>query len=167
MLEKWLEWGRHDAPQWPARVLGEFPQQSDDSLFRQSWLHGWRAAPVVDPDSGVVDVGIDVAGPGTSETVAAVRRDGDLLEVQAWPSTEPRGEVVSLLRRYQGRLRAVKVDSIGLGHFFELQLGDLGFPVVPVNVSWASDHRESFANLKAPAVLAPPRVGCSGESCAG
>ena len=147
--EKWLEWGRHDAPQWHARVLGEFPQQSDDSLFRQSWLHGWRAAPVVDPDSGVVDVGIDVAGPGKSETVAAVRRDGDLLEVQAWPSGRPAGEVVSLLRRYQRRLRAVKVDSIGLGHFFGLQLRDLGFPVVPVNVSWASDHRENFANLKA------------------
>ena len=75
-----------------ARVLGEFPQQGEDSLFRQSWLHGWRAAEVEDPGSGMVDVGIDVAGPGKSETVAAVRQDGDLLELQAWPSSDPRGE---------------------------------------------------------------------------
>jgi hypothetical protein len=148
--EKWADWGRHDAPQWRSRVLGEFPEQGPDSLFSLAWLDRWqRQGAADDPNGPPLEVGIDVAGAGKSETVVAVRQDADLLSVTAWPSEDPRGEVVALLNELRPRLSWVKVDAVGQGYYFGQHLADLGFPVINVNVGQASGEPTRFVNLKA------------------
>ena len=131
-------------------MLGEFPEQGPDSLFSLAWLARWqRREAANDPGGPALEVGIDVAGAGKSETVVAVRRGADLLSVTAWPSEDPRGEVVPLLNELRSRLGLVKVDAVGLGHYFGKHLVGCGFPVVLVNVGQASGDPARFLNLKA------------------
>lgn len=146
--EKWEEWGKSGAPQWYSRVLGEFPPESEDALFQLAWLSGWQGR-VTDDDGAFYEVGIDVAGPGRSETVMAVQRNGDLVDLQAWNATDPRGAVLAALAPYRSRLSLVRIDSAGIGYNFALHVGDQGYPVLGVNVGAASWEPSRFQNLKA------------------
>jgi hypothetical protein len=75
-----------------------------------------------------------------------------ILDMKAWPSEDPRGEVVAELNKYKDRLNpgdGVRVDSVGVGWGMYTHLKGLGFPTVPVNVGEATLDPEKFANLKA------------------
>jgi hypothetical protein len=50
--EKWSEWGEDNAL-WQARVLGEFPVQSDNALISLAWLEAAARRPAQD-DGGPV-----------------------------------------------------------------------------------------------------------------
>ena len=148
--EKYEEWGRSGAPQWRSRVLGEFPEQADDSLLSLAWLDRWQRQEARDqPDGLALEVGIDVAGPGKSETVVAVRQGWDLLAGEAWPHADARGHVAQFLSSFRSRISWIKYDQVGQGQFFGLHLEDLGYPVVGVNVGWRSGDPGRYANLKA------------------
>jgi hypothetical protein len=76
----------------------------------------------------------------------------------AWRSEDTRGQVVNFLKEFRSRLRAVRVDSVGVGHNFALHLRDCGFPVELVNVGMPceskpqlgeNDPARRFVNLKA------------------
>ena len=67
------KWGVNH-PKVRARVFGEFPPQADNATFPLAWLE--RAALPIDDDAmppknvaGLIQVGIDVAGPGDDNTV--------------------------------------------------------------------------------------------------
>jgi hypothetical protein len=76
VYEKLWEWGE-ESPLWQSRVLGSFPEQSEDSLISLKWLEGARD-PIEIPGSHRVTVGIDVAGSdGGDETVGAATRFPD------------------------------------------------------------------------------------------
>lgn len=150
VAEQWEAWGRHGAPQWQSRVLGEFPEQSDSALFELGWLDRWQQrSAAFNPNGALLEAGVDVAGPGKSDTVVAVRQGTHLLALEAWPRADSRGVVAAMLNRYRGRLHAVKVDAVGQGHYFAQHLADLGFPVMWVNVGERAYEPERFANLKA------------------
>jgi phage terminase large subunit len=70
VYEKFWEWGEQ-SPLWQARVRGQFPMQSEDTLISLAWLEAARAS-AVDPGDEVVG-GIDVAGSGKDETVVTIR----------------------------------------------------------------------------------------------
>ena len=146
--ERWEAWGRHGAPQWRSRVLGEFPEEAENSLFRLEWLDQWQRADA--PQSGgAVEVGIDVAAGGSSETVVAIRQNGMLLGLHAFVSSDPRGQVAAVLEPLRGRLGWVKVDADGPGHYFGQHFVDLGHNVLLVHVGVPSSSPLRFANLKA------------------
>lgn len=148
--EQWEAWGQHGAPQWQSRVLGEFPRQGDDALLPLAFLEGWASREAVDDPRGLpLEVGIDVAGPGESETVAAIRQGGQLLHLQAWRDSDPLEAVAELLRPLRSRTGYVKVDAIGMGHHFGMSLSRYGLDVLLVNVGVPSNDRERFRNLKA------------------
>ena len=148
--EQWEAWGQHGAPQWQSRVLGEFPRQGDDALLPLAFLEGWASREAVDDPRGLpLEVGIDVAGPGESETVVAIRQGGQLLHLQAWRDSDPLEAVAELLLRLRSRTGYVKVDAIGMGHHFGMSLDRYGLDVLLVNVGVPSNDRERFRNLKA------------------
>lgn len=146
------DWGEEN-PLFKATVGAEFVG-APDGLIPLAWLQAakWRDTMSTDVQP---EAGIDVAGPGEDETVLCVRQGPNLLRLSAWTKADPRGEVVAALGPFKGRLRLVKVDSVGIGYNFALHLKDQGFPVEMVNVGEASNHPEQdkdspgFANLKA------------------
>jgi phage terminase large subunit len=146
--EKWLEWGQHQHPLWDARVLGDFPAQDEFALLSLSWIEEANRR-MLTPPTDKVTVGIDVAGPGECETALCARSGPMILEEQAWPMADPRGEVVRALRKYGPRLEHVNVDANGIGYGMALHLADLHFPVRFVNVREAANDKERFRNQKA------------------
>ncbi|PZC44349.1 MAG: hypothetical protein DK306_001889 [Chloroflexi bacterium] len=147
--EKWEEWGQHGSPLWEARVLGQFPVQTNEALYPLAWLE--QAKIRVRPDAGTqpIEAGLDVAGPGEAETVVAIRQGSNLLALQAWPGADPIEAVVSFLAPWQRRITTVRVDEVGLGYHFALDLRKRGFPVEGVNVGKPARNPERFLNLKA------------------
>lgn len=148
--EKYYEWGPTH-PLWESRVLGQFPTEADDALLSLAAIERATRIPVEDDGLVDVEVGIDVAGPGEDETAAVATNQGRVLAEQAWADKDSRGAVVRFLQPYQAqhRLRAVRVDRVGIGEYFCTHLRDLGFPVVPVNVGEAPRDADKFRNLKA------------------
>jgi phage terminase large subunit len=148
VYEKLWEWGE-ESPLWQSRVLGSFPEQSEDSLISLKWLEAARD-PIELPGSHRVMVGIDVAGSdGGDETVVVVQAAGNILALGAWSLKDPLTKVNEFLLPYKTRIEEVNVDVIGVGHNFVPRLEALGYPCNEVNVGAATQFPDQFSNLKA------------------
>jgi hypothetical protein len=154
--ERALAWGQTH-PMFRARVLGEFPSQSDQSVFSLEVIERAKRDPTAQEiellKTSRIQIGIDVAGPGKDETTVAVRSGGHILETHAFADADPRGRVAQVVSKWHrtGRLNWVLVDVIGIGYNFALHLADLGFPVVQFNAGHRPIDAERFTNLKAEA----------------
>lgn len=169
--DRYDEWGT-DSPQWQSRVMGNFPRQSRDALLSLDWLEAAQQRPYADihPDSARFVAGLDVAGPGSAETVLYVRQGPNVVYMGAWASSDPRGYVIDALRLFEPDV-TVYVDEVGIGYNMYLHIRDvlndrhsarlaaLGLPqhstAIPtpmvrgVNVGDRPADPERFANLKA------------------
>lgn len=135
--------------EYQARVLGDFPDDSPNTLYPLSRLElaardrdGWR-----DTDAWVA--GVDVAGGGEDETVVVIRHGDHVAFIDSFTDADARGPVKRALLPFKERLRGVNVDSVGMGHYFAADLRDEGYNVRAVNVGESADDSERFANLKA------------------
>jgi hypothetical protein len=55
---------------------------------------------------------------------------------------EARGPVIAFVRKYDERVRVVRVDSAGPGWYFIGYIGDAGYRVDPINVGTAALEKE-------------------------
>jgi hypothetical protein len=119
----WVEerrklWGE-GSPLWKAKVEGEFPDEASDALIPWKWIWAAQARELVACDP--VDIGQDV-GAGGDESVTAVRR-GPVVRITAFSherdTMKTTGQLVAAIRQLRGqfntKLRAVKIDVIGIG----------------------------------------------------
>ncbi len=136
--EMYYKWGPSN-PRFKSRVLGEFPDQADDSVFALSWieraglpyeeeeLKTYRAA------GQYIQVGIDVAGPGDDETVAYARLGPYLVAMEAWHDPDPSDKCRRFLTGVQLRFpRSPLVlvgDTVGIGYYFMRGLARDGYDV--------------------------------------
>jgi hypothetical protein len=143
--EKFYEWGPGH-PLWEARVLGNFPSQSEDALLSLAWLEAAKYRE--GGDEGPFHAGLDVAGPGEDETVLCVRRGPRIVLLRVWATRDPRGDVIAALLPFKGRVETVNVDSVGIGFYMAQHLKDHGSPVQEVNVGERPRDTEKYYNLK-------------------
>jgi hypothetical protein len=151
--EKFIEWGPGH-PLFDSRVLGDFPQQSEDSLLSLKWLQAAADSEEEDMASEDFAAGLDIAGPGEDETVLFIRRGKRIIASHYWSQADPRGEVLAALRPYQGQLKTVNCDSIGIGYYMAQHIADAGYPVSFINVGESPTIETKpgdieFKNLKA------------------
>ena len=147
--ERITGWGV-GSPMWKARVLGEFPAQAEDALIPLSWIERAEASVAVPGDQKLIG-GIDVAGPGEDETVVVARRGVQLEALHAWNVSDARGPVLAYLKQLggPGAFSEVRVDSVGIGHYFSLDIRDAGYRVVPIVGGAASRNPQRFLNKRA------------------
>lgn len=160
--ERYLVWGPTH-PKYLSRVLAEFPSSDPNSVFPLAWIERAKREPTEGElreakRIGRIQVGIDVAGAGKDETVLYARIGPIILEHQAWSDADPRGQVVTMLKRLQNHpeypLGLVVVDIVGIGYNFALHLADQGFPVYGFNAGARAIDPTQFANQKAEAHFA-------------
>ncbi|HEV8176417.1 MAG TPA: hypothetical protein VGP44_01890, partial [Gemmatimonadales bacterium] len=111
--ERRARWGEGSAL-WTAKVRGEFPDSSDDSLIPLSWVE--RARERTLPAEGEAVLGVDVARRGSSETVIVLRRGGVARCVHARVGDDTMrttGEVIRVLRSHLAVM--ANVDDVGVG----------------------------------------------------
>lgn len=155
VLDKFIRWGPTN-PRYQSRVLGEFPAQSEHAVFALSWIEQAKREPTdaerTRAEGCVIQVGIDVAGPGDDETTAVARVNGIVLKRGAWSEADPRGAVIRWLvelRKFPYALGPVVVDIVGIGYNFGLHLADSGFEVYGFTAGGAAIDGEQFINTKA------------------
>jgi hypothetical protein len=112
--ENTLEWGK-DSPLYVTKILGKFPDESDDQLLPLSWVQAAidHEEPV---ESNHPTLGVDVARYGEDETVIAGRWGWHHEIVETFrrkPITYTTGAAARLARELESR--DVRVDGDGLG----------------------------------------------------
>ena len=138
-------------PLWQSRVRGEFPDQVDEAVFPMAWL---RDAQQRKPISNVerIRAGVDVAGPGTDESVAYMTRGGNILGFRSWRGEPSKQATFEYLNPYLADLEVVAVDYTGPGIYFvddKGGLADLGLPVQKVTFGGSATRDDIYANRKA------------------
>ena len=149
------DWGI-DTPIYQARILGEFPDMGDDTLFPLSWIElaverhkafrslAGEAGSYHDTTSMNAtrsELGVDVARYGGCETVVAVRRGALVTRLEGWMGQDLMatcGRVTAIARAEEeetGGKAWIKVDSIGLGAGVVDRLRECGLRVLGVNVA--------------------------------
>ena len=147
--EKRQKWGEQ-SPLWYSRVLGEFPQQGDDTLIPLAWIEAaqqrWGETPETEPR----ELGVDVARFGSDDSVI-VERAGKRARVETtlhgWDTMEVAGAVARILER--AKAACAKVDVIGLGAGVVDRLSELGRAVVGMDAGRPAEDAEHYANARA------------------
>lgn len=147
--EKRIKWGE-DSPMWYSRVLGEFPEQGDDTLIPLAWIEAaqrrWSEIPPGQP----IELGVDVARYGSDSTVIILRR-GERAEIvrrlRGQDTMQVAGAVIDALRSTSATV--VKVDVVGLGAGVVDRLKEQKQPVREMNAGEAAHDKERFVNRRA------------------
>jgi hypothetical protein len=145
--ERRARWGE-GSPLWTAKVLGRFPDRSDDSLIPLSWIERARERELT--PSGEVYLGVDVGRFGTDETVIVSLQGGKAKVVmvrQGDDTMQTCGHVIAAMRQTGAVL--TQIDGIGIGAGVVDRLREQGFPVEEVVSSRRADDPQRFANLRA------------------
>lgn len=147
--EKIVKWGEN-SPLWNTRVIGEFPEQSDDTLIPLAWVEAaqnrWATTNAGTPE----ELGVDVARYGSDETIIVLRQGMKaevIAQLRKMDTMAVTGEIVSALR--QTKATKAKVDVIGIGSGVVDRLKELSQPVQEMNVGMAANDNERFVNTRA------------------
>ena len=143
------EWG-DGSPAWQSRVLGEFPDSSDDALMPLSFVE--HAERLHNPPAGVKRLGVDVARFGSDETVFMTRDDTGVRHIEGhrgWDTMKTTGRVISAMRELGVKACDTFVDDAGLGGGVTDRLNEQGVKVVAVNFGAGAVDNARFANVRA------------------
>ena len=149
--ERYAEWwsgSPENSPLWQSRVLGEFPSSASNALIPLQWLENARQ-PARDAAGASIIVGVDPAGSGRDLTAAVAVCGGAIVDSQTWADADSRGVVLQWLKKYQDRIRLIRVDSAGLGFYFAECIRDAGYRTIGVNVASKPRDPDKFVNDKA------------------
>ena len=151
--DKRKRWGV-DSPLWKSKVLGEFPEVSENSLLRPGWITRAQTNQL-DAKPSPITLGVDVARFGTDKTVICERRGPRFRitrTIDISPTTQVAGEVVAEQRRIlaeTGQVPSAQVDTVGVGGGVADILREQGALVVDMVAGAAAQEPKRFANARA------------------
>ena len=166
---QWVEereqiWGQA-SPLFQSRVLGEFPDQGEDTLLRLSEVEG-AVNNIVDAESwtigaetvhgaeraaaGEVILAVDVARFGADRSVI-LRRRGEIVEdirvLRQMDTMQLTGWVSAAIREWKPA--QVRIDEIGVGAGVVDRLRELGHRISGINVANRAQEDSLYINLRA------------------
>lgn len=152
-----------NSPQYQGRVLGQFPEQAENSLFTLTEIHD--AMHVVDfsKDPRVTScplrLGVDVARMGSNQTVVTAYQGdeerGVARIIGRWGKTDTVDTTTKVIElshwcaRNGLRPYEIAVDVIGVGGGVVDMLKHKGLPVTEFNSASNKDVPETFLNTRA------------------
>lgn len=177
--ERWVEerkrrWGEN-SPIYLSKVLGEFPEVSDDSLVHPGWVSAAVARDLPPSPGDPNDLGVDVARSENRNETIIYHRYGDRARLWQALRTRDTMKIVGMVVQaaQETGARRIKVDDNGVGGGVTDRLTELarereidgrvnpfyGVQVIGVNVGVSAierpsdrrekiDPRDRFVNLK-------------------
>lgn len=149
----WIEDARRmygeGSPLWTSKVLGEFPEQAEDSLIRLSSAREAAARELPAEDFPNV-LGVDVARMGNDKTVIVHRkgRTATFAGIHHHEDTmATAGRVIAALRETGAENAAIDADGLGAGVFDRLM--EQGAPVQEMRGGFRARDAERFFNRRA------------------
>jgi hypothetical protein len=152
--ERKKRWGV-TSPIYTSKVLGEFPDISDDTLIMLKWIEAAQARTI--KRNGRPVLAWDIARFGEDETVGMRREGGWMRVCRAHSKADTMtttGHIAKAHRDINGE-RGLKdwpthvVDVVGVGAGVYDRLVELGVPVTPYNGGEAPFDKERFINARA------------------
>lgn len=145
------QWGDGSA-RWTSRVLGQFPDEADDTLISRQWVKAAQARtlPMEVPGSPGA-FGCDIARAGGDETIVYLNRGGRARLVHRSQGNElmrTTGVIVSLLRDGFAAWPAI-VDAVGIGAGVYDRLREQNANVVGFVASERAHRPDRFLNRRA------------------
>jgi hypothetical protein len=152
--ERKLRWGV-TSPIYQSKVLGEFPDISDDSLILPQWIEAAQKRTLERTRRPIIAA--DIARFGEDETVI-MRREGGWIQVyrahHKADTMTTAGHIATAMRDIDEEpgkndwVTAV-IDVPGVGGGVVDRLVELGLPVMPYNGGEAPIDNERFVNARA------------------
>jgi hypothetical protein len=145
--ERRKEWGE-DSPLWQAKVLGQFPDEGDDTLIPLSWAEQCIGLDL--GTEGEKRLGVDVARFGSDMTVFCTLHGSTVLPLEAVNKKDTNFTIgrVRVLNDQQG-FSQIGIDDTGVGGGVTDGLKELKTNIAPVNFGEAAIESERFENKKA------------------
>ena len=148
--DKKEQWGENN-PVYQARVLGEFPETSEDTLIPLNLIEAAIDRVIENYNPSPRELGIDVARFGSDKTVF-IERNGSkvvsILKTDKEDTMRTSGRANRIIKDRD--IEKAKVDSIGVGAGVCDKLReDFGDKIVDVNVGSKSSEPEKYLNLRA------------------
>ena len=140
-------WGT-SSPLYTAKVLGEFPETSENTLIPPAWITAAQNRTL--PPAFPVQLGVDVARFGTDDTVIGLRKGPVFRIIKTMGSsatTTTAGEVVHAMRTHQAS--TAQVDGVGVGGGVVDMLRESRVPVQDLQAGGGAQDRERFINARA------------------
>lgn len=128
-----------DSNEYRYRVLGEFPESDDESFIGRKLVLEAMQREIITPPFRPI-WGVDPARFGKDRTSFCERTGPVTAPLVTWNGMDLMHTVGFIVRRYRACFPGeepsqIVIDVIGLGAGVVDRLGELGLPVVPVNVS--------------------------------
>lgn len=140
-------WGE-DSPVYKAKVLGEFPDASENTLIRPEWI--LAAQQRTCPMAGERALGVDVARYGTDQTVIIARAGDHARVLNTWQGQATTATTGQVIHAQQTHIAdAINVDGVGVGGGVVDQLREQGYPVQDMQAGSGARDTGKFANARA------------------
>ncbi|MBR0315966.1 MAG: hypothetical protein IJQ99_03795 [Synergistaceae bacterium] len=149
VADRYISWGENSAP-YQVRVMGNFPQQGEDTLIPLAWIElamqRWEDTPEGNP----IQLGVDVAAYGSDSTVIAERRGLKVMPLNVYTQKNTRETTGLVLNKAKEvNAKKISVDEIGIGRGVVDSLAEEGYRDVGVNVAERSSDPERYHNMRA------------------
>lgn len=162
--KNWVEdrikdWGKDD-PRYFAKVLGEFPDHSENTLFSQTTIaKGIDTEIEKDADEPVI-LGCDIARFGVDKTTVYIYQNGNLRMLDAWGQTNTEETANRILQlAFENDADEVRIDGVGIGagvldkvatrsedRFLTISM--VGNGPTPDNAKWLNSRAYWYDNLR-------------------
>jgi len=154
LTKEWIEerkedWGENN-PLYISKVLGEFPEEAEDTLIMLSWVEVAKNAIL--EASGAKGLGVDVARFGTAWTVLTAIHGPKILEIMAFQGKDTMktaGWTVKMMQRHDIPAHSTCIDDVGVGGGVTDRLHEEGHKTQPVNAGAKAEDPGQFFNLSA------------------
>ena len=145
-----VKWGV-DSPLWTAKVRGQFPEQSDDTLIPLSWIDAAQHRDLPPEKKPAVELACDVARSAQGdETVIMLRRGNSatcVWAVRGQDIVATSGKLIEQIRETGANIAKVDGDGIGAGVVDVLKSNNA--PVYEIRSGMPPNEPERFVNLRA------------------
>lgn len=113
--DRGLEWGV-DSGRYKSKILGEFPDQSDNTLFPQKTIYVAHETEIPEDFDFPLVLGVDIGGGGEDDTVIYGNRNGRVRKVSNWNE----GNALYTAKRIldvaeEVKAEEIRIDSGGFG----------------------------------------------------
>jgi hypothetical protein len=146
--ERRRSWGE-GSPLWTSKVLGEFPDVSDETLFPPSILRRACERNLKGTETG--RYGADIARFGTDKSVVYRNRGFQIRHEKEWAKQDTMasaGQLALILNRHPLIRPPMIIDVVGLGSGVFDRLREQGYNVVPFASSERAFNAAKYTNRR-------------------
>lgn len=151
VYDKYLRWGEGN-PMWDSRVMGNFPEQGEDSLIPLARIEEAARRTLEVKEEDAEQIGVDVSRFGSDHTEFCYRKGPKVLDWRSYShmdTMETANKVRDFATLYPAATIAVDEVGVGAGVVDRLQQLLPNRTIYGVNVGMSAFDTEQFANLRA------------------